>query len=226
MPAAATAAPLVDRTLQFDSDPDDGDGSFDALGASGRDGLQAPDGVFVDGVPFYLEVCDGFNCDSLSLGLRWTVGPLLSFTPGDPSEPGWVPGVGTYRYGAGTLTLNGFWDSHPEPAIFVASITSLIIDLTDEGLFGIDGTVRAVLGPGHFNASMAKLLGISRYSVGGTYGIDTDGAYFIHGRGYGLGDNYGPGLTIDTAVPEPALGLLLAAGVLGIAVYRRRAGLH
>ena len=203
IPMAAAPGPIY-RTLQFDSDPDDGDGEFDSTGASGYDGLQAPDGVSVDGVPFYLEICHGiFDCESLGLSLTWTVGPL----------------------GTGTLTLDGHWDSHDEPGIFVADITSLVIDLTHECSYGLCGTTRATLGDGVFHKSLARLLGVSTITHGGSYGIDTDGAYFIGDHGYGLGDNYGPGLEIDAvaAVPEPASILVTALGLLAAAARRRRA---
>lgn len=143
MPMAAASAP-ISRTLQFDSDPDDGGGNFDPTGASGWDGLRAPNGVYVDGVPFYLEICHGnFECDSLGLSLTWTVGPLTSFEPDpDPDAP---EGAGVYSYGSGTLTLDGYWDSHYEPGIFVGDIWSLDIVLTHECSYGLCGTTRATL---------------------------------------------------------------------------------
>jgi hypothetical protein len=221
MPMAAASAPIY-RTLQFDSDPDDGGGNFDPTGASGSDGLRAPKGVYVDGVPFYLEICHGnFDCDSLGLSLTWTVGPLTSFEPDpDPDAP---EGAGVYSYGSGTLTLDGYWDSHYEPGIFVGDIWSLDIVLTHECSYGLCGTTRATLGDGLFHESLAHLLGVSTITYGGSYGIDTDGAYFSRGHGYGLGDNYGPGLEIDAVVPEPTSTLVTALGLLGIAARRRRA---
>ena len=223
IPMAAAPAPLY-GLLQFDSDPDDGSGIFDPTGASGYDGLQAPHGVSVDGVPFFLEICDGsFNCESLGLSLTWTVGPMTSFDPNpNPDAP---EGTGVYSYGAGTLTLDGHWQSHDEPGIFVGDITSLVIELTHECSFGLCGTTRATLGDGLFHESLADIFGVSTITQGGSYGIDTDGAYFSRGRGFGLGDNYGPGLEIEPVpvVPEPASILVTALGLLGVAARRRRA---
>jgi len=220
IPMAAAPAPIF-GTLQFDSDPDDGDGVFDPTGASGYDGLQAPYGVSVDGVPFFLEPC--VDCGSLELSLTWTVGPLISFDPNpNPDAP---EGTGVYSYGAGTLTLDGHWNSHDEPEIFVGDITSLVIELTHECSFGLCGTTRATLGDGLFHESLADIFGVSTITQGGSYGIDTDGAYFSRGRGFGLGDNYGPGLEIEPVpvVPEPASILVTALGLLGVAARRRRA---
>lgn len=220
IPIAAAAAPIY-GPLEFHSGPDDGDGQFDATGASGYDGLEAPHGVFADRMPFFLEVCHGvFDCESLGLSLTWTVGPRLSFDP-DPDGP---EGTGVYRYGAGTLTLDGHWNSHDEPGIFVADITSLVIELTHECSYGLCGTTRASLGDGLLQKSLAHIFGISTVTHGGSYGIDTDGAYFFGAHGYGLGDNYGPGLEIDsvTPVPEPASILVTTLGVLGVAARRRR----
>jgi hypothetical protein len=223
IPTLAAPGPIY-GPLEFRSGPDDGDGKFDATGASGYDGLQAPDGVFADRESFYLEICHGiFDCESLGLSLTWTVGPRISFEPA--SNPDAPEGTGIYTYGAGTLTLDGHWNSHDEPGIFVADITSLVIELTHECSFGLCGTTRATLGDGLFHKSLARIFRVSTITHGGSYGIDTDGAYFFGDHGYGLGDNYGPGLEIDSVepVPEPASILVTALGLLGVAARRRRA---
>jgi hypothetical protein len=211
LPILASAAEIT-----FTTTPDDGDGSFSAAGASGHDVIGADGFAFVDGLPVFLEIQLGpFNYDRLKLSLTWDVGPLQSFVPGAE------PDFGTWTYGPGQLVVDGHWASHEEPGIFVAPIVGLVIELDHFGSFGIGGTVRANLGPGLFQDSLAHVLGVSTHTFGGTYGIDTDGAYFSHGVGYGLGDNYGPGLAIDAAVPEPALMLTMGLGLLGIAARRR-----
>ncbi len=199
IPMVAEPGPIV-RILQFNSSLDDGDGDFDPTGASGFDGLQAPDGVFVDGMPFFLEICDAFNCDSLRLSLTWI-----------------------YSFGASTLTLDGHWDSHDEPGIFVGEITSLDIELTHQCSFGLCGSTTVTLGDGVFHESLARLFGVSTITHGGSYNIQTDGAFESGGSGGGLGDNGGFGLQIVAVAPEPASILVTALGLLGVAARRRRA---
>lgn len=215
VPVAAVAGPL--HAVQFDSGPDDGDGHFNSAGTSGYDGLEAPDGVFVDGVSTYLEMC--INCGTLALNLRWSVGPLVAF---DPSvDPTALPGMGTYLYGPGTLWLDGYWsDGVVEPEILMVSITSLVIELNRDSTFGLGGTTRAELGRGFLHESLARLLGTSQYILDGSYGIDTDGAFFFGSDGYGLGDNYGPGLSVT--VPEPASIAITALGLMAVATRRRQ----
>lgn len=153
-------------------------------------------------------------------------GPLLDyeFFPGDG---GAVDDVSRYVYGPGEIRLMTEWDllggGHGYGA-FVAPIPLFSFDVTE---FPIKADVWAnaesLLGPGLFDASLAKYLGTARRTTGGSFHLVAD----VYGD-IGPPESWsrsaafsGSRLTIDATVPEPSTLSLLGIGGLCVLYHRR-----
>jgi hypothetical protein len=140
-------------------------------------------------------------------------------------------GITGYDWGPGTLTLtlSGFdEDGNFVDGTFTASTRKFGFDVCEgcDDLFGggLVDDFEIDLGAGLFDAPLAKLLGVSRHTIGGfiDFGLEDvsgDGnsesrSAFDH-RGFAV-------LEIETAIPEP--GLLTLGLIAGAAWLARRKG--
>jgi hypothetical protein len=180
------------------------------------------------------SVLGGFECLDAAGTYQALSGPFVQQTlQKDASD---IVVGSEYLYQGGTFRID-FTDICNDTGCvdgsFVAPIISLLVDVAEDpnGLNdGASGSAQYQLGPGLFDASIARILGIRRESPGGS--VFSQFLLTDEGNRAGVAGNHTTSerqawdgvasVDIAVAVPEPATSLLSALG-LGIAcVWRRR----